>query len=58
MAGYFELLRRSLRAAPRPQVLEHIRPTFKVLLEGLDLRTKRRDVDIFKVLVDSFRILS
>ncbi|KAI9435473.1 hypothetical protein H4582DRAFT_1969649 [Lactarius indigo] len=47
--GYFELLRRSLRAAPRPAVLEHLRPTFKVFLEGLDLRDKRRDVDIHRV---------
>ncbi|KAH8987299.1 hypothetical protein EDB92DRAFT_1876367 [Lactarius akahatsu] len=44
--GYFELLRRSLRTAPRPAVLEHLRPAFKVFLEGLDLRDKRRDVDI------------
>ena len=49
MVGYFELLRRSLRAAPRQAVLEHIRPAFKVFLEGLDLRNKRRDVDILKV---------
>ncbi|KAH9033947.1 hypothetical protein EDB84DRAFT_1578278 [Lactarius hengduanensis] len=47
--GYFELLRRSLRAAPRPAVLEHLRPAFKVFLEGLDLRDKRRDVDIPRV---------
>jgi U3 small nucleolar RNA-associated protein 10 len=49
MVGYFELLRRSLRAASRPPVLEHIRPAFKVFLEGLDLRNKRRDIDIPKV---------
>jgi hypothetical protein len=30
-------------------VLEHIRPAFKVFLEGLDLRNKRRDVEIVKV---------
>ncbi|KAF8259327.1 armadillo-type protein [Lactarius quietus] len=47
--GYFELLRRSLRAAQRPALLEHIRPAFKLFLEGLDLRNKRRDVDISKV---------
>ncbi|KAI9451428.1 hypothetical protein BJY52DRAFT_1297951 [Lactarius psammicola] len=47
--GYFELLRRSLRVAPRPAVLEHLRPAFKVFLEGLDLRDKRRDVDISRV---------
>jgi U3 small nucleolar RNA-associated protein 10 len=30
-------------------VLEHIRPAFKVFLEGLDLRSKRRDMDIHDV---------
>lgn len=49
IVGYFELLRRSLRAATRPAVLEHIRPAFKVFVEGLDLRDKRRDLDIFRV---------
>ncbi|KAH9044915.1 hypothetical protein EDB83DRAFT_2406035 [Lactarius deliciosus] len=49
IVGYFELLRRSLRNAPRPAVLEHLRPAFKVFLEGLDLRDKRRDVDIPRV---------
>ena len=49
MVGYFELFGRSLRAAPRSPVLEHIRPAFKVFLEGLDLRNKRRDIDILKV---------
>lgn len=49
MVGYFELLRRSLRAASRPPVLENIRPAFKVFLEGLDLRNKRRDIDILRV---------
>ena len=49
MVGYFEMFGRSLRAAPRPPVLEHIRPAFKVFLEGLDLRNKRRDIDILKV---------
>ncbi|KAH9054895.1 hypothetical protein EDB87DRAFT_1644309 [Lactarius vividus] len=49
IVGYFELLRRSLRAAPRSAVLEHLRPTFKIFLEGLDLRDKRRDVDISRV---------
>lgn len=49
IVGYFELLRRSVRAAPRPPVLEHIRPAFKVFLEGLDLRNKRRDIDILGV---------
>ena len=49
IAGYFELLRRSIHAAPRPPVLENIRPAFKVFLEGLDLRNKRRDVDAPKV---------
>lgn len=47
--GYFQLLRRSLRAASRPAVLEHLRPAYKVFVEGLDLRDKRRDVDIPKV---------
>jgi U3 small nucleolar RNA-associated protein 10 len=58
VAGYFELFKRSLRAAPRPPVLENIRPMFKVFLEGLDLRNKRRDIDIFKVRVDPSRLLS
>jgi len=49
IAGYFELLRRSIRAAARPSVLEHIRPAFKVFLEGLDLRNRRRDIAILKV---------
>jgi U3 small nucleolar RNA-associated protein 10 len=49
VVGYFELLRRSLRASPRPPVLEHIRSAFKVFLEGLDLRNKRQDVDILRV---------
>jgi hypothetical protein len=49
MVGYFELLGRSLRAAARPPVLEHVRPAFKVFLEGLDLRNKRQDIDIFEV---------
>ena len=49
IVGYFELLRRSLRAATRPAVLEHIRPAFKVFVEGLDLRDKRHDLDISRV---------
>ncbi|KAI0295094.1 armadillo-type protein [Multifurca ochricompacta] len=49
LSGYFELFKRTLRAAPRPPVLEHIRPTFKVFLEGLDLRNKRRDLDVLNV---------
>lgn len=53
IAGYFELLRRSLRAAPRPPVLENIRPAFKVFLEALDLRNTRRDVDAPKVRADN-----
>ncbi|KAI9454082.1 hypothetical protein F5148DRAFT_1378333 [Russula earlei] len=48
IAGYFELVRRTLRVAPRPPVLEHIRPAFKVFLEGFDLRNKRADIDIPK----------
>ena len=30
-------------------MLEHIRPAFKVFLEGLDLRNKRQDIDIHDV---------
>jgi hypothetical protein len=53
IAGYFELLRRTLRAAPRPPVLENIRPTFKVFLEGLDLRNQRHNLDAPKVRADN-----
>ncbi|KAI0270487.1 hypothetical protein BC834DRAFT_967272 [Gloeopeniophorella convolvens] len=41
--------RRSLRAAQRPPVLEHIRPAFKVFLEGFDLRSRRRDAEVSKI---------
>ncbi|KII90106.1 hypothetical protein PLICRDRAFT_686024 [Plicaturopsis crispa FD-325 SS-3] len=38
-AGYFRLLKRSLHAASRPTVLEHIRPLFKVFVEAFDVRS-------------------
>ncbi|KAI0052438.1 hypothetical protein FA95DRAFT_1483564 [Auriscalpium vulgare] len=48
LEGFFDLLKRTLRAAPRPSVLESLHPTFKLLLEGLDLRS-RSLVDIDQV---------
>lgn len=35
--AYFDVLRKSLRAAPRPIVLENIRPLFKVFVEAFDM---------------------
>ncbi|KAI0063355.1 ARM repeat-containing protein [Artomyces pyxidatus] len=49
LEGYFDLLKRALRAAPRPSVLEFLRPTFNVLLEGLDLRKSVSGAYIAKV---------
>lgn len=35
--AYFDVLRKSLRAAPRVVVLENIRPLFKVFVEAFDI---------------------
>jgi hypothetical protein len=34
--AYFGLLKKALRSAARPAVLEHLRPLFKVFLEAFD----------------------
>ncbi|EGO02920.1 hypothetical protein SERLA73DRAFT_102973 [Serpula lacrymans var. lacrymans S7.3] len=39
ISGFFFILKRSLHAAPRAEVLAQLRPTFKVFLDALDLRT-------------------
>ena len=38
MIGYFVLLKRALHAAPRPDVLDNLRPLFKVFMDALDIR--------------------
>ena len=38
MIGYFTLLKRALHAAPRPEVLDNLRPMFKVFMEALDVK--------------------
>ena len=38
MIGYFTLLKRSLHTAPRPEVLEYMRPIFKVFMEAFDVK--------------------
>lgn len=47
--GLFDLLRRSLRAGPRADVVEHLRPLFKMMLEAFELRSKADGLDIAKV---------
>lgn len=37
LIGYFNVLKWTLKAAPRPDVLEHLRQTFKVFLEAFDV---------------------
>jgi U3 small nucleolar RNA-associated protein 10 len=37
VSAYFEVLARALQHADRPAVLEHLRATFKIFLEALDL---------------------
>ena len=37
MIGYFVLLKRALHAAPRPDVLDNLRPLFKVFMDALDI---------------------
>lgn len=37
MVAYFDMLKRSLRAAPRSIVLENLRPLFKVFVEAFDV---------------------
>ncbi|KAL4062956.1 hypothetical protein V8B97DRAFT_2026593 [Scleroderma yunnanense] len=39
LIGYFNVLRWSLKAAPRPDVLEHLRQLFKVFIEAFDIRS-------------------
>jgi hypothetical protein len=41
--AYFDLLKRALRSAARPVVLEHLRPLFKVFLEAFDEFKVRTD---------------
>lgn len=38
MIGYFVLLKRALHAAPRSEVLDNLRPMFKVFMEALDVK--------------------
>jgi len=38
MIGYFALLKRALHAAPRPEVLDNVRPLFKVFMEAFDVK--------------------
>ncbi|KAF8125619.1 hypothetical protein EV363DRAFT_1225659 [Boletus edulis] len=38
MIGYFALLKRALHAAPRPEVLDHLRPLFKVFMGAFDVK--------------------
>ncbi|KAG6369730.1 hypothetical protein JVT61DRAFT_13599 [Boletus reticuloceps] len=38
MIGYFTLLKRALHAAPRPEVLDHLRPLFKVFMGAFDVK--------------------
>ena len=35
--GYFDTLKKALHSAPRPIILEHLRPLFKVFLEALEV---------------------
>jgi U3 small nucleolar RNA-associated protein 10 len=35
--GYFDVLKKALHSAPRPIVLEYLRPMFKVFLEALEV---------------------
>jgi len=41
--GYFDLLKKCLRHAPRAAVLEHIRSLFKVFLEAFDGLSSKGD---------------
>jgi len=38
LIGYFNVLKWSLKAAPRPDVLEHLREIFKVFIEAFDVQ--------------------
>ncbi|KAI9571928.1 hypothetical protein HD554DRAFT_2300345 [Boletus coccyginus] len=38
IVGYFTLLKRALHAAPRPEVLDNVRPMFKVFMEAFDVK--------------------
>lgn len=38
MIGYFTLLKWALHAAPRPEVLDKLRPMFKVFMEAFDVK--------------------
>lgn len=38
MVGYFTLFKRALHAAPRPEVLDNVRPLFKVFMEAFDVK--------------------
>ncbi|KAI0311668.1 hypothetical protein OF83DRAFT_1068421 [Amylostereum chailletii] len=49
LASYFELTRRVLRTATRPSTLENIRPIFKIVLQGLDLRGEVLSEDVPQV---------
>lgn len=38
MIGYFTLVKRALHAASRPDVLDNLRPAFKVFMEAFDVK--------------------
>ena len=38
MIGYFTLLKKALHVAPRPEVLDNLRPMFKVFMEAFDVK--------------------
>ncbi|KAH7920221.1 hypothetical protein BV22DRAFT_1199044 [Leucogyrophana mollusca] len=43
--GYFELFKRCLRAAPRAEVLEHLRPIFQVFVEAFGVNMTSGSLD-------------
>ena len=36
--GYFTLFKRALHAAPRPEILDNVRPLFKLFMEAFDVK--------------------
>ena len=46
MIGYFTMFKRALHAAPRPEVLDNLRPMFKVFMEAFDVKMEFGFVEV------------
>ncbi|KAI6037989.1 hypothetical protein EDC04DRAFT_2699173 [Pisolithus marmoratus] len=54
LIGYFTVLKWSLKAAPRADVLDHLRQVSKVFLEAFDVRLSFGDQEVAKYAISAF----